>query len=50
MVIPFVGVACVVNYDERATGASKHTTSQNKSTVQPGELNLVKLSIECSGS
>ena len=27
-VIPFVGVACVVNYDERATGASRQTTSQ----------------------
>ena len=27
-VIPFVGVASVVNYDERVTWASKHTTSQ----------------------
>ena len=27
-VIPFVGVARVVNHDERATWTSKHTTSQ----------------------
>ena len=37
-VIPFVGVARVVNYDERATGASKHTSQKKNALFNPANF------------